>query len=163
MKQYKNLWIWLAVIVIISGIISHWYYQYPLGSMMDMQILMWVWFLVFGSMKLPNIKTFAEMFAHYDPLAKHLRLYGHIYPLLEIILGIVYLIDTSMQYSIIINSIVIVITLITSIGIGIKLSKNNKLHCVCMWNKITTPLWRPSLIEQIWMCAMAIWMIIIML
>jgi hypothetical protein len=38
------------VIAGITGLVSHVYYDFPFGSMMDMQVLMGVWFLVFGVM-----------------------------------------------------------------------------------------------------------------
>jgi len=162
MKQYKNLRIWLAVIMMVSSIISHWYYHYPLGSMMDMQVLMGVWFLIFGVMKLPDIRWFAILFRQYDPLAKYISWYALIYPFLEIGLWILYLRDMQMRYSLPMNTITAIITGITSLGIINKIYRGSKITCVCMWNKMTTPLWRPSLIEQIWMCLMALWMITMM-
>ena len=162
MKSYKNLCIWISLIIFITVIIDY-YYQFPLSSMMSMQVLMWIWFLIFGSIKLVDIPWFSDMFAQYDPLAQYIRGYGQIYPFLEILLWGLYLRDVSMHYSIIINSIVIIITAITSIGIARQFYKKSTLHCVCMGSKLTTPLWRPSLIEQWWMCMMAIWMLRIML
>jgi hypothetical protein len=143
----------------ISSIISYWYYQYPLGSMMDMQVLMWVWFLVFGMIKLGNINAFVDMFAHYDLLSKHIRPYGQIYPFLEIMLWILYLRDMQMRYSLPMNTLTAIITGITSLGIIYRLYQGSTIKCACMWHKMTTPLWRPSLIEQAGMCAMALWMI----
>jgi hypothetical protein len=162
MKAYKNLFIWIVIILFITLVIDY-YYQFPLLSMMSMQILMWVWFLIFGSMKLIDITWFSNMFSDYDPLAQYIRGYGQIYPFLEILLWWLYLRDISMHYSLMINSIVIIMTAITSIGITIQLYKRSTLYCVCMGSKITTPLWLPSLIEQIWMCIMAIWMITMMI
>ncbi len=162
-KDYKNLWIWLTIIILITGLISHVYYAFPFGSMLDMQVLMWVRFLVFGVMKLPNISWFADMFAQYDPLAKNIHIYWFIYPFLEIGLWILYLRDMQIHYSLLMNGIVIVITLITSYGIGTHLFNKSKIHCACMGAGATIPLWRPSLIEQAWMCLMAIYMILMMM
>jgi hypothetical protein len=162
-QQYKNLRIWLAIIIVISFAISQLYYDFPLWSMMDMQILMGVWFLIFGVMKLPDIRWFAILFRQYDPLAKYVSWYALIYPFIEIGLWILYLRYMQMKYSLPMNTLTALITGITSLGIIYTLYQGSKIKCACMWNKMTTPLWRPSLIEQIWMCIMALWMIGMML
>lgn len=157
-QQYKNLRIWLTIIIVISFAISQLYYNFPLWSMMDMQVLMGVWFLIFGVMKLLDIRWFAVLFRQYDPLAKYIHSYALLYPFIEIGLWIFYLRDMQMRYSLPMNTITAIITGITSLGIINKIYRGSKITCACMWNKITTPLWRPSLIEQIWMCIMALWM-----
>ena len=162
-QQYKNLRIWLIIIIIINYAISYLYYSFPLWSMMNMQVLMWVWFLMFGLMKLPDIKWFSTLFRQYDPLAKYINWYALLYPFLEIGLWILYLRDMQMRYSLLINMLTAIITSITSLGIIYTLYQGSKIKCACMWNKMTTPLWRPSLIEQIGMCVMAVWMISIMI
>ena len=160
---YKKLWIWLAVIALLTGLVSHGYYDFPWWSMMDMQVLMGVWFLVFGVMKLFDISWFVDLFVQYDPLAKHIRRYGLIYPFLEIILWVLYLRDMTMNYSLILSIVTAVMTAITSIGTIYQLCQGQTLHCACMGTHGKVPLWRPSLIEQAWMCLMALWMIEMMM
>ena len=160
MKQYAPLVIWISTILLITIAISHGYYHYTWWSMMDMQVLMWVWFLIFWLIKLADLTGFVSMFRQYDPLAKLISWYGYIFPFIEVGLWIIYLWDTSMQYRLPTNLIAAVVTGITSIGIvAILLRKESTVRCACMWSTITTPLWRPSLIEQWGMCLMAIWMI----
>ena len=162
-QQYKNLRIWLSMIMIVTFGISHFYYNFALWSMMDMQVLMWVWFIIFGLMKLPDIGWFAMLFRQYDPLAKYINWYALLYPFIEIGLWILYLRDMQMRYSLPINMITVIMTGITSLGIIYTLYQGSKIKCACMWNKMTTPLWRPSLIEQAWMCVMGIWMMSMMM
>lgn len=161
MKQYTPLMIIICCICIITYLISHIYYGYSRWSMMDMQVLMGVWFIVFGVMKLFDLKWFAHMFARYDPLALHIPLYARIFPYIEIWLGMWYLYDTMMRYQVPLNIVTIIITSITTYGIWVRLYHRDQLTCVCMGTKISTPLWWPSLIEQWVMCLMAIWMIMV--
>ena len=58
------------------------------------------------------------MFRQYDVMARIFPPYAFIFPFLEIALGTLYLLDTSMMYWLPLNSITICITLFTSIGIG---------------------------------------------
>ena len=162
MKTYKPLIIGLCLIWIITFLISKIYYWFELQSMSSMQVLMWVWFLIFGLMKLPDIPWFANIFSQYDPLAQLLPIYGYMYPVFEVILGIWYLYDISMRYSLPMNSIAMIITAITTVGILIKLISKSQIQCACMWSKIAIPLWRPSLIEQ-WAMSIMAWRMILMM
>lgn len=164
MKEYKPLIIWLVIIFIMTYLISHIYYNYPMWSMMDMNILMWVRFIIFWVMKLFDIEWFASMFGKYDPIAKIFSWYGYIFPFLEVIIWIIYIYDQSMIYRLPTNIIAATITWITSIWISIALYKEEKdIKCVCTGSEFNTPLWRPSLIEQLSMCIMAIYMLYIMI
>ncbi len=160
MKQYSPLIIWISVILLITYLISHVYYDYNRWSMMDMQVLMWVRFLVFWLIKLVDLNGFVSMFRQYDPLARLVSWYGYIFPLIEIWLWVIYLWDTYMQYWLATNIVAAIITGITSIWIvWVLMAKQSTVRCACMWSKATTPLWRPSLIEQWGMCLMAVWML----
>lgn len=53
--------------------------------------LMGIRFLVFAAFKLVNLKSFAESYTAYDLIAQRAPMYGYIYPLIEVVLGIAYL------------------------------------------------------------------------
>lgn len=163
MKEYKPLAVWLMAIFIITYFISHIYYEYPVLGMMSMNILMWVRFIVFWSIKLLDIEWFSELFKRYDPMAKLINWYWYIFPFLEVIIWITYIYDQNMIYRLPTNITAAIITWITSIWIIIALYREEKdIKCACIWTGFVTPLWRPSLIEQLSMCFMVIYMIYIM-
>jgi hypothetical protein len=49
--------------------------------------------LVFGGFKLISYESFLQVFPRYDPLASRYSWYAHIYPLLEVMLGIFFILD----------------------------------------------------------------------
>ena len=49
--------------------------------------------LVFGGLKLISFESFLEVFPRYDPLAARFKWYSYIYPLVEVLLGIFYILD----------------------------------------------------------------------
>lgn len=164
MREYNPLAIWIVIILFMTYIISHIYYGYSRWSMMDMNILMSVRFLIFGGIKLFDIEWFATMFSEYDPIAKIFNWYAYIFPFLEIVLWIIYIYDINMIYWFPTNLAAAIISGITSIGIAIALYQEKKnLKCVCMWSKFCTPLWVASFLEQFVMCVMAIYMIYMMM
>ncbi|MSR68652.1 hypothetical protein EXS66_02600, partial [Candidatus Saccharibacteria bacterium] len=47
-------------------------------------------FLVFGAFKVAKLSAFAEAYQMYDIVAKRSKLYAHIYPFIEIALGLAF-------------------------------------------------------------------------
>ena len=160
MKKYTPLIIWLSIIISTTYIYSQVLHDYEIFEMMTMNIFMAMRFGCFGIIKLINLNQFAKWFAKYDLLANYIPVYGYIFPIIEILLGFAYIIDTNMNYYVPINIIAIIITWLTSLWIMIKLTeKKDDLACMCMWSKFTTPLGLVSLFEQLAMLVMAIWML----
>ena len=42
-------------------------------------------FIVFGALKVVNLKGFAKIFAKYDLVSKHISIYGYLYPFISLI------------------------------------------------------------------------------
>lgn len=49
--------------------------------------------LVFGGFKLISYESFLQVFPRYDPLAAKYSWYAHLYPIIEVLLGIFYILD----------------------------------------------------------------------
>ena len=58
------------------------------GMMFD---FMGLFFIVFSFFKMLDLKNFPTSFSMYDPLAKKIRFYGWIYPVIETLLGLLFL------------------------------------------------------------------------
>lgn len=163
MKNYTYLIIWITGILLITYLINLWFYWYPIYSMMTMNLLMAIWFMVFWILKLVDLSWFALKFSQYDPLAQKFMIYWYIFPFLEIFVWLIYLRDTYMQHWILSNGLALLMTWITSFGIlRILFQKKRNVCCACMGTKLLTPLWRPSFLEQITMFLMAWWMLLMM-
>lgn len=70
-----------------------------MGTLVSISIVDWLrWFvgsslLVFGGFKLISFESFSQVFPQYDPLAARYRWYNYVFPLLEVFLGMAYILD----------------------------------------------------------------------
>ena len=120
---------------------------------------MGVFFLVFGAFKVVNIKGFADAYGQYDLLAKRSRLYGYLYPFIELGLGFAYLFSFKL---LIINWITLVIMLLGALGVYLKLRKRELIPCACLGVVFKIPMTWVTLGEDLLMAAMALAMIVLL-
>lgn len=113
---------------------------------------MGIFFLVFSFMKVLDWKGFVDAFSNYDLISKNIRLYGWVYPGIEIVLGILFLTNSFIIYA---AWVTLFIMGIGAIGVTIKLLKKEKFQCACLGTKINVPLTKVTLLEDILMAGMA--------
>jgi len=104
-------------------------------------------------MKMPDWKGFTEAFSTYDILAKNIPGYAIIYPVLEFILGILFITNSFISVA---AWITIIALGIGGIGVTLKLLKKEKFQCACLGTFINVPLTKITLLEDIIMVAMAL-------
>jgi hypothetical protein len=120
-----------------------------------MTAYMAVFFLVFGLFKLLDLPGFVSSYIGYDIIAKHSTRYAYIYPFLE--LGLAFGFIFAWPY---INIITLIVTSIGAIGVGKELLRGSKIKCACLGTYIKLPLTTVSLVEDLGMGAMALWLLI---
>lgn len=115
-------------------------------------------FLVFGAFKIFDLKGFAEGYAQYDLLAKRVHGYGYVYPFVEIVLGLAFLLHIN-------NPMLHVFTFLlmgfSGIGVAIKMLKREKFQCACLGTFLKVPLTTVTLVEDFGMAGMAILMMVL--
>ncbi len=119
---------------------------------------MGVFFVVFASFKFIGYKMFSMMFAGYDVIAKHFILYTHLYPLIELALGIAYLTNFAPVPR---DVATLIVMAIGSIGVFQEVRKRSGFHCACLGNIIKLPLSTVSLVEDVGMGLMALAMLLL--
>ena len=118
---------------------------------------MGLFFIVFSFFKMLDLNGFSQSFKMYDPLAKRISFYGRIYPFIEILLGLMFL----MRYEINIALISTLILLaVTTIGVSKVLFQKKSIQCACLGTVLKLPMTEATLIENSIMIVMAIFMII---
>ena len=122
-----------------------------------MKSIMGYFFVIFSLFKLLNIKGFATLFSNYDLIASRLPIYGTIYPFIELTLGICFLANFGLLY---VNVLTLIVMSVGSIGIGNSLKRKEQLECACLGSSFNLPLTPITLIENLIMAAMALYMII---
>jgi hypothetical protein len=122
-----------------------------------MQYLMAGYFLIFGLMQTTTIKKSAKMFQQYDPIAKKLPIYGYLYPLIQISLGVAYLLWVS---PIIVNLIAATVLFFNMIGVIGVLEQKKQVRCGCLGGAMKVSVSWVTLVESAVMFVMALGMLV---
>lgn len=112
-------------------------------------------FILFGIIKLKDIKGFQRRFITYDLISKRIPIYGYLFPFIEIIVGILYL----FLHSTILNGLVVLLSIIGVVSVYASIVKKQRLYCACLGTAFNVPLSYVAIFENITMLAMALLMI----
>ena len=109
---------------------AHWGHEVMLDYMAG-------FFLLFGGLKIINLRRFSAMFAQYDPLAGMLPFWGLLYPFVELALGASYLLRVGLDLA---SVVTIVLLGIGMVGIWRKLRGNAEIMCACLGGVFSVPV-----------------------
>lgn len=132
--------------------------QYFSGYNFDnaMTDFMGFFFLIFGGFKILNLQKFSEAYQTYDLLAQHTRWYAYIYPFLEILLGSLYITRSYVYFA---NIATLLLMIVGSLGVIKALMSRYQFMCACLGTVFKIPMTYVTLLEDILMAAMALYMI----
>ena len=155
-KTYKPL---LLIFLFIAGISSISATKSgSFDSMIWMQYFMAGFFITFSFFKFLDLKGFAESYSMYDLLAKKIPAYGFIYPFIELVLGIAYLTEFNMQVT---NIATIIVMGFSSIGVIQSVRNKRRIQCACLGAVFKLPMSTVTIIEDLLMVVMALFMLIL--
>jgi len=109
-------------------------------------------FLVFGGLKLLDLRGFVSAYAMYDLLAARVNAYGWVYPFLEVGLGLAYL---GMPGEASLHLATLGLMAFSSVGVILALTRGEKLKCACMGTAFNLPMTTVTVVEDLGMAAMA--------
>ena len=114
-------------------------------------------FLVFGGLKLLDLRGFVSAYAMYDLLAARVNAYGWVYPFLEVGLGLAYL---GMPGEASLHLATLGLMAFSSVGVILALTRGEKLKCACMGTAFNLPMTTVTVVEDLGMAAMvaAMWL-----
>ena len=119
------------------------------------------WFIGFSMvvlalLKLQNVETFSTMFLNYDLLAKRWVRYGYIYPFAEAVAGLLMIAGVLTWLSV---PIALFIGAVGAVSVfkAVYIDRRD-LKCACVGGSSNVPLGVVSLLENVMMIAMAVWM-----
>jgi len=147
-KQLKPLFIILGYILIASILLNYKNWN-PSNAMLD---FMGLFYIIFSFFKILDIKGFSISFSMYDPLAKQAPIYGYIYPFIEVLLGMMFLIRYEVNIALILTVIVLGIT---TIGVTQTLMNKRSIECACLGTTLNLPMTEATFIENALMIIMA--------
>ena len=114
-------------------------------------------FLVFGGLKLLDLRGFVSAYAMYDLLAARATAYGWVYPFVEVGLGLAYLAVPGNPN---LHMATFGLMAFSSVGVILAVTRGEKLKCACMGTAFNLPMTTVTIVEDLGMAAMAavMWM-----
>jgi len=146
--QLKPLFIILGYIFIASILLNYKNWNSS-NAMLD---FMGLFYIIFSFFKILDVKGFSMSFRMYDPLAKQAPIYGYIYPFIEVLLGMMFLIRFEVNIALILTVIVLGIT---TIGVTQTLINKRSIKCACLGTTLNLPMTEATFIENALMIIMA--------
>ena len=152
---YKPLILVFAYILLVTLAVEYTAGHFELHRFMPN--FMAGFFLVFSFFKLLDLAGFANSYSMYDVLAKRVPAYGYIYPFIELGLGAAYLLAYRPTIT---NAVTLAVMAFSSIGVILAVMNKQKIKCACLGTGFNLPMTTVTIIEDLLMAAMALWMLI---
>ena len=152
---YKPLILVFAYILLVTLAVEYTAGHFELHRFMPN--FMAGFFLVFSFFKLLDLAGFANSYSMYDVLAKRVLRYGYIYPFIELGLGAAYLLAYRPTIT---NAVTLAVMAFSSIGVILAVMNKQKIKCACLGTGFNLPMTTVTIIEDLLMAAMALWMLI---
>ena len=107
--------------------------------------------ILFGVLKLANLSKFVEIFSKYDIISQKFKIYGYLFPFIEIIIGILLIKGYKLNY---IYNLIKTLMIISIISVSISIIQGKKLRCGCLGSFFHIPLSYITIFENIYMLVM---------
>jgi hypothetical protein len=141
----------LVALVFVSTMIAevlHLSFNLPFMAMLMGFVL-----IEFGLVKLFDIDLFVERFSQYDLISSRVKIYGYLFPLIELAIGLAYI----SNYNPLATSwAMLIVGGISLLGILTSLKKSKGMKCACMGSAAEMPLGTITVIENGLMVGMAL-------
>ena len=158
LQTYKPILLIFAYILGATILIEYSYGEW--NWMRWMNHFMAAFFLVFSFFKFLNLNGFATSYSMYDVIATKFKPWGYIYPFIELILGIAFLLNFQPIFT---NIVTFFVMLISIIGVINTVINKRKIQCACLGDVFNLPMSTVTIVEDGLMIVMSIIMLIIML
>ena len=117
---------------------------------------MGLFFIFFSFFKLLDVSQFAQSYSSYDLIARKWFNWGYVYPFVEFTLGVMYLTGSLIFIA---NLITLVLMVLGTISVIIVLMRKSKIKCACLGGLFNLPMTKVTLIEDVTMGLMALYML----
>lgn len=131
---------------------------YTPGMHTFMYDFMGAFFIVFGCFKAANLRGFVSAYTMYDLLAQKSTVYAYAYPFIEVVLGVLYL---ARWYLVFTNIVTICIMLVGIVSVLRALRVHEQIMCACLGVVFKIPMTYVTLLEDVIMFVMAVWMLVV--
>ena len=141
-KELRPLIFIFILLVMVTLFLS---YQLSAHPKKAMQIFMGLFFIFFSFFKFLDYQGFPDSFKQYDPLAKRIPGYAKVYPFIEMILGLSFLLEWQLPLTLLLT---MVILSFTTFGVLNALMQKSQINCACLGTAFKLPMTEATLIEN---------------
>jgi copper chaperone CopZ len=110
-----------------------------------MLYFMGLFFITFSFFKFLDYQGFPPSFARYDPLAKKSLFYAKLYPFIETVLGVAFLLSWQIPVAL---GLTLVLLSITTYGVMQTILSKTAIQCACLGTALNLPMTEATLIEN---------------
>ncbi len=153
-KPVILIFVYTAVIAMISAG-SAFGFSFPTA----LRIFMAGFFITFSFFKMLDLQSFADSYTMYDIVAKRIRVWGYIYPFVELALGLAFVLDFQ---PFLVNYITLIVMSVSLVGVVNSVLNKRKIKCACLGSVFNLPMSFITIFEDSLMIVMSIIMILIM-
>ena len=143
--------VYLLLVPLVLGLASG-----TFSVMGFMSLMMAGFFIACSYFKLLNLSAIAAAFQRYDLIGATVPVYGFIYPFMELLLGLLYLVVPG---SVVLNGFTAVLMAIGLAGVVRAVRSGNKIQCACLGTVFQLPMSTVTIIENAAMIVMALMML----
>ena len=122
-----------------------------------MRYFMAGFFLVFSFFKLLDVRAFADAYTGYDLLAKRWRGWALLYPFVELALGLAYLANFNPVAT---YWVTVGVMGFSAIGVVQAVLAERSIQCACLGTVFKLPMTTVTIVEDLGMVGMAVWMLL---
>ena len=115
-------------------------------------------FLTFSFFKMLNLKGFKDSYLMYDIIARKYPNWGYIYAFMELILGVLFLINFSPIFT---NALTLIVMSLSIIGVLQTVLNKKTIKCACLGDVFNLPMSTVTIIEDGLMILMSLSMLIV--
>lgn len=152
LQQLFPLFLIFGYIVIASILLNYDKWAWS-AFMLD---FMGLFYIIFSFFKFLDLKNFPDSFRTYDPLAKKMPIYAKLYPFIELILGLFFLMRIQLNIALIVT---VIILGVTTVGVTKVLFDKRSIQCACLGTVLKLPMTKATFIENSIMLVMALIML----
>jgi hypothetical protein len=160
-QERKSIWATYYPLLLVFGFIAGTVTLLELrdGTFQLGQAMNWFmggFFLVFSFFKLLNLSGFVDAYRTYDVLARRVPAYGYLYPFIELLLGVFYLLGIFPLATNIATAAVMTLGLV---GVSQALLQKRRIQCACLGTVFNLPMSSVTFFEDALMVVMAVTML----
>jgi hypothetical protein len=158
LQTYKPILLVFAYILGVTLLIQ--FASGAFNAMQWMRHFMAGFFLTFSFFKLLNLQGFAESYFSYDIIARRWFGWGYVYAVIELLLGLAFLINFNPLLT---NGVTFVVMSISIMGVLKSLLRRQKIRCACLGAVFNLPMSTITVVEDALMIGMSAIMLVSLL